>query len=80
MCIVHLRSMVLLCEQKACPEPDASFLNRITFQWLDSLVWTGFRRSLERSDLWDLSRDNASRSVVDSWDKNWQHSKQLAQE
>ncbi|XP_071542397.1 multidrug resistance-associated protein 1-like isoform X3 [Panulirus ornatus] len=57
--------------EKACPESGASFLSRITFSWFDGLVWKGYRNPLQEKDLWELPYENASRTVVASWDKNW---------
>ncbi|KAF2361957.1 ABC transporter-like [Trinorchestia longiramus] len=64
--------------ERACPEPDSSFLSRITFSWLDRLVWRGFKHALVQTDLWDLTRNNASSTVVRKWDRNWEKSKEQA--
>ncbi|KAK7081053.1 Canalicular multispecific organic anion transporter 1, partial [Halocaridina rubra] len=61
--------------KNVCPEVSASFLSRITFSWVDPLIWKGYRYPLESSDLWDLSCENASATVVSSWDKHWNKSK-----
>ncbi|XP_069998353.1 multidrug resistance-associated protein 1 isoform X3 [Penaeus vannamei] len=57
--------------EKPCPETEASFLSRITFSWLDKLIWRGYRQPLEQSQLWDLSYENTSSKIVRKWDKNW---------
>ncbi|XP_042886660.1 multidrug resistance-associated protein 1-like isoform X6 [Penaeus japonicus] len=57
--------------EKPCPETEASFLSRITFSWLDKLIWKGYRQPLEQSQLWDLTYENASSRIVRKWDKNW---------
>ncbi|XP_069171929.1 multidrug resistance-associated protein 1 isoform X6 [Procambarus clarkii] len=57
--------------EKPSPESSASFLSRITFSWMDPLIWKGYRKPLVQGDTWDLSRENASRSTIKKWDKNW---------
>lgn len=60
--------------EKPCPEVGASFFNRILFAWMDSLIWKGYRRPLEMKDLWSLTYENASRTIVKRWNKNWRKS------
>ncbi|XP_059352167.1 multidrug resistance-associated protein 1-like isoform X3 [Daphnia carinata] len=55
-----------------CPEEGASFLNVITYTWLDSLIWKGYRKPLETVDLWDLNNRDKSKSVVPRFEKHWQ--------
>ncbi|XP_047488964.1 multidrug resistance-associated protein 1-like isoform X5 [Penaeus chinensis] len=57
--------------EKPCPEVGASFFNRILFAWMDSLIWKGYRKPLEMKDLWSLTYENASRTIVKRWNKNW---------
>ncbi|XP_068238012.1 multidrug resistance-associated protein 1-like isoform X2 [Palaemon carinicauda] len=64
--------------EKACPEASASFISRVTFAWVDSLIWKGYRNPLKEDDLWDLTYENASRTVVSNWEKNWQKTKAKA--
>ncbi|XP_063605857.1 multidrug resistance-associated protein 1-like [Penaeus indicus] len=60
--------------EKPCPEVGSSFFNRILFAWMDSLIWKGYRRPLELKDLWSLTYENASRTIVKRWNKNWRKS------
>ncbi|XP_069159719.1 multidrug resistance-associated protein 1 [Procambarus clarkii] len=57
--------------QNPSPEESASFFSRITFSWLDSLIWRGYRKPLVQADTWDLSFKNTSRYTVHKWDSNW---------
>ncbi|XP_042226170.1 multidrug resistance-associated protein 1-like isoform X1 [Homarus americanus] len=57
--------------ERPCPENGASFLCRITYSWLDGLFWKGYKNPIKETHLWDLSYENASRTVVTVWDKNW---------
>ncbi|MPC12161.1 Multidrug resistance-associated protein 1 [Portunus trituberculatus] len=57
--------------QKYCPEVSASFLSKITFSWINSLIWKGYKQPLENDDLWDISYENASNTIVEKWNKSW---------
>jgi len=54
-----------------CPETTSSFPSIITFSWFDSLAWTGYKRSILDSDLWDLNPRDQSATVAPMFDKNW---------
>ncbi|XP_045104031.1 multidrug resistance-associated protein 1-like isoform X4 [Portunus trituberculatus] len=56
---------------KYCPEVSASFLSKITFSWINSLIWKGYKQPLENDDLWDISYENASNTIVEKWNKSW---------
>ncbi|KAK6061915.1 ABC transporter transmembrane region, partial [Cooperia oncophora] len=50
--------------KQICPELSTSFLNQITFQWFTGLAVKGYKRPLERDDLWALNeRDRASHLI-----------------
>ena len=55
-----------------CPESDSSFPSVITFSWFNSLAWTGYRRALLETDLWQLSGRDQSANVVARFDTHWQ--------
>ena len=38
-----------------CPEATASPLSWIFFQWIDPLLWLGYKNPLEMKDLWELT-------------------------
>ena len=44
----------------------------ITFSWFNSLAWTGYRRALLETDLWQLSGRDQSANVVARFDTHWQ--------
>ena len=47
-------------------EPLASALSIATFSWVDSIVWTGYRKTFEMSDVWNLApRDKAAAVLAD---------------
>lgn len=41
--------------RKPLPELEASWLSRWTFWWFGSLIWRGWRRTLDDSDLYELA-------------------------
>ena len=57
--------------QFPCPETNSSFPSIITFSWFDSLAWTGYKRAILESDLWDLNPRDQSATVAPQFDKNW---------
>ncbi|XP_025099974.1 multidrug resistance-associated protein 1-like [Pomacea canaliculata] len=48
----------------ANPEVLASFPSKITFFWMNSLIYLGFKRALEPSDMWDLPPKYQSRNAI----------------
>ncbi|XP_041363039.1 multidrug resistance-associated protein 1-like isoform X2 [Gigantopelta aegis] len=57
--------------EKPCPESSASFLSQITFWWFTSLVKKGYRKALERRDLWSLNSCDTSQYVVPKFEQHW---------
>jgi ABC-type multidrug transport system fused ATPase/permease subunit len=51
----------------AAKEPTASLLSHLTFSWVGSLVWKGFRVTLQVSDLFDLNSDQKAARVAPSF-------------
>jgi hypothetical protein len=40
------------------PEKYCSALSKLVFAWLDPLVYRGWKKQLDRSDLWSLRHEN----------------------
>ena len=57
--------------KNGCPEDKASFLSRITFWWFNSIVWIGYKRPLVTDDLWSLTYQNMTSSIIKIFDKIW---------
>ncbi|KAK2141833.1 hypothetical protein LSH36_1034g00008 [Paralvinella palmiformis] len=57
--------------QRNSPERSASFLSVITFWWFTSLIILGYKKPLERSDLWSLSAEDTSEYVSLRFEKYW---------
>ena len=62
------RTVVLKYEEKLEPshEPLASLLSIATFSWVDAIVWKGYMKTLELSDVWNLlPKDKAANVLAD---------------
>ncbi|XP_055346894.1 uncharacterized protein LOC129594288 [Paramacrobiotus metropolitanus] len=57
--------------EKPCPEQYSSFLNRLTFWWLTSLIFKGWKRALLRTDLWSLQQEDLSQTHCIRLAKFW---------
>ena len=58
--------------EKPIPEERATFLSQITWWWLNGLIITGFRRTLERSDLWSLNREDMTAHCAHLFRNAWE--------
>ncbi|XP_061083514.1 ATP-binding cassette sub-family C member 2-like [Conger conger] len=54
---------------KKNPEQGASFLSRITFSWLNSMVVSGYRRPLVQEDLWDLKEEDGTDYICQGFEE-----------
>lgn len=63
---------ILLIQERPCPEEGSSFLSKLLFSYFDPLAWTGYRRPLVETDLWDLKPEDSSGEIVPLFDKYWQ--------
>lgn len=57
--------------QNPYPEDRASFLSRLSFTWFDSIAWTGYRRPLEKADLWDINPKDSSKEIRPLFAQYW---------
>ncbi|XP_044159893.1 multidrug resistance-associated protein 1-like isoform X2 [Bufo gargarizans] len=55
-----------------CPESSASFLSKITFWWMSSMMVQGYKRPLETKDLWSLNKEDISMEIVPVLARNWE--------
>ncbi|GAV06012.1 hypothetical protein RvY_16054-2 [Ramazzottius varieornatus] len=55
-----------------CPEEHASYPSKVTFWWMTGLIYTGWRRALVGSDLWDLKAIDKSEVHASRLDKYWE--------
>ncbi|KAM5140785.1 ATP-binding cassette sub-family C member 2-like [Mantella aurantiaca] len=54
---------------KKNPDLTASFLSRITFNYYNRIVYTGYKRPLEMEDLLELNKQNQTKVIYESFDK-----------
>ncbi|XP_055893890.1 multidrug resistance-associated protein 1-like isoform X1 [Biomphalaria glabrata] len=57
------------------PENTASFPSKITFHWMSSYIWKGYRHYLKPEDIWDLPEHFKSQQVVPSFLEAWEKEK-----
>ncbi|KAI9280863.1 P-loop containing nucleoside triphosphate hydrolase protein [Umbelopsis sp. AD052] len=58
-------------EEKALPQDKANPLSKITFQWVNSILTTGFKRPLEKEDLYTLPDWRLSRNLTATFQEHW---------
>ncbi|XP_067674526.1 multidrug resistance-associated protein 1-like [Haliotis asinina] len=61
------------------PETRASFPSRVTFNWINSLLFKGYRKSLEEEDLFELHPRDKSEKVLPEFWKAWMKEVRKAQ-
>ncbi|CAG5118190.1 unnamed protein product, partial [Candidula unifasciata] len=57
--------------RKPSPEISASFPSKITFHWMTSYIWQGYRKSLSPEDIWELPEYYKSQNIVPEFEKEW---------
>lgn len=45
-------------------EPTASVFSLATWSWVDSIVWTGYKKTYELSDVWNLTPKDKAATVI----------------
>ncbi|KAI9711688.1 MAG: hypothetical protein M1828_001799 [Chrysothrix sp. TS-e1954] len=48
-------------------EPLASVFSIATFSWVDKIVWTGYKKTLELSDVWNLAPQDKAAAVLSDY-------------
>ncbi|XP_068685996.1 multidrug resistance-associated protein 1-like [Montipora foliosa] len=62
-------------DRKPCPEDDANCLSTISFWWMNWILFTGFKRPLEETDLWALNKKSRAAYVVPRLRSIWNNQK-----
>ncbi|KAM5281161.1 ATP-binding cassette sub-family C member 2-like [Ctenodactylus gundi] len=57
--------------QKCSPEESASFFNKVTFSWFSRIIILGYRKPLEREDLFELNESDSPYVVCPVFEKQW---------
>ncbi|CAH1777684.1 unnamed protein product [Owenia fusiformis] len=65
--------------ERPSPEIQASFLSYLTFWWLNKLILTGYKKTLESGDLWDMNPRDVTKNnapyFLESWNKELEKTK-----
>ncbi|XP_046361919.2 multidrug resistance-associated protein 1-like [Haliotis rufescens] len=70
-CFAETSSGWTLQDKKLCPEVFASFVSRITFWWMNSLLLRGYRKPLTETDVYDIHPDESSVHTVTRFLPRW---------
>ncbi|KAF9948426.1 hypothetical protein BGZ72_009661 [Mortierella alpina] len=54
-----------------CPEEDANVFSIASFHWVTDLMRRGYAQPLTMDDLWELKKDDRSKTVSDSFKDAW---------
>ncbi|XP_065643860.1 multidrug resistance-associated protein 1 isoform X7 [Hydra vulgaris] len=57
--------------KKSCPIDDATFISRIFFGWVTSLIIKAYKEPLEDKDIWQLQENNSASFLGKQFDKCW---------
>ncbi|KAK2507727.1 hypothetical protein MC885_016011 [Smutsia gigantea] len=57
--------------QKCGPEKSASFFSKMTYSWFSRLIILGYKKPLEREDLFELNENDSSYTVCPVFEKQW---------
>ncbi|XP_062606443.1 multidrug resistance-associated protein 1-like [Saccostrea cucullata] len=61
--------------EKECPEQRASFLSRITFWWINSLMISGYKTPVTE-DIFSLNPREQSKTVIPRFEAKWEREKE----
>ncbi|XP_012382272.2 multidrug resistance-associated protein 1-like isoform X2 [Dasypus novemcinctus] len=57
--------------QKCSPEKSASFFSKVTYSWFSRVIILGYKKPLEREDLFELNESDSSYIVCPIFEKQW---------
>ncbi|XP_072850142.2 multidrug resistance-associated protein 1 isoform X1 [Pogona vitticeps] len=57
--------------KKCCPEESASFYSKITYAWFSRVITLGYKKPLERDDLFELNEGDSAYVVCPDFEKQW---------
>ncbi|XP_074156530.1 multidrug resistance-associated protein 1-like isoform X3 [Sminthopsis crassicaudata] len=63
-----------LRQKKFSLEKHASFISKITYSWFNSVIILGYKKPLERKDLFELNDNDSSYNVCPIFEKQWKRS------
>ncbi|VUC27576.1 unnamed protein product [Clonostachys rosea] len=56
-----------------CPVQNASLMSELTFGWMSPMLRLGYKQYITEEDLWDLSKQDASRNFSGRFQDAWEH-------
>ncbi|KAJ3190722.1 hypothetical protein HK101_008433 [Irineochytrium annulatum] len=65
-------------EKPMSPDANASFLSKITFEWLTPIFVRGWKHPLTDDDMWSLAPDMRAKRLVEAFEKYWDEEVKLA--
>ncbi|KAH0624906.1 hypothetical protein JD844_032807, partial [Phrynosoma platyrhinos] len=57
--------------QKCSPEESASFYSKLTYSWFSRIITLGYKKPLEREDLFELNASDSAYIVCPVFEKQW---------
>jgi ATP-binding cassette subfamily C (CFTR/MRP) protein 1 len=54
------------------PESNANIFSRLTFWWAGNLMKLGYKRPLEKDDLYVLNNARLAKNVINDFEKSWE--------
>nr|XP_008162595.1 multidrug resistance-associated protein 1-like [Chrysemys picta bellii] len=60
-----------LTQKKCSPEANASFFSKITYSWYSRIITLGYKKPLEREDLFELNESDSPYTVCPNFEKHW---------
>ncbi|XP_025138146.2 multidrug resistance-associated protein 1 isoform X3 [Bubalus bubalis] len=57
--------------QRCSPEKSASFFSKMTYSWFSRIIILGYKKPLEREDLFELNEGDSSYIVCPVFEKQW---------
>ncbi|CAM4454161.1 multidrug resistance-associated protein 1-like isoform X1 [Lepidochelys kempii] len=60
-----------LSQKKCSPEENASFFSKITYSWYSRIITLGYKKPLEREDLFELNESDSPYTVCPNFEKHW---------
>ncbi|XP_040438824.1 multidrug resistance-associated protein 1-like isoform X2 [Falco naumanni] len=58
-------------KMKHSPEENAFFFSKLTYSWFSRLISIGYKKPLERDDLFELNESDSPYSVCPNFEKQW---------
>ncbi|XP_027762173.1 putative ATP-binding cassette sub-family C member 13 [Empidonax traillii] len=57
--------------EKYNTEENVFFFSKLTYSWFSRVISTGYKKPLEREDLFELSESDSPYSVCPNFEKQW---------